>query len=752
MLFRANFLYILLSVFTLFYRSNAVFSEDINTREFHKSGLGSNIKHIFPYNEKDSEFIFISEDSILSYVDASSGEVLLRQVLDNKYTHYKLLNDSRSLGLYESKHNNLAKVLDLNTGIYSENVEAFHDLPSKELDFKRNDVAFHFNQEDLSITLDTKVQKSLKYSFDEKHFLVEKNMDLEIKYIDVNEKGTLLKVLIFDKYNNIYYKFDVNLTTRRLLNKWNLDNVSSNISHYTILEPIFVDIDFPEDFTIAPSDTTNVQQLLHNYIERVKFSVNAVRNYVFVEKKIKWATFILDVFSENKSEEAVQQRNRSFGFNKYLVAINEDNMVFGIDMNTGLTLWRFKIANKDAVIKGVVSDSNNVIEFIDEYGMVYKYTINDFTADGFDFEVELLPLKYFKGSKITGTRQLSTQSLLIQFSNDQDFVYFVNDIFEEKFSSDVVIKTLESKIVSQDIKNLKTIWTYDVDIDRYNLIKVTGKQLNDKVANVAITDVEKTLFKYINHNMIAVVLQDKQSDLLIVDILDSETGSIIQTVDIEDSKVDFESTIDVLFTENTLLVSYKSLDPVPEQKISVIELFENLETKEINFNVVSYIYPEVIVQMALTNTKYGVSVKNILFKLENGQVTMVPKTLLSTIRKNEKEMSDKEKMFIQPYYQVIPVNDHYVLTNTRQLLKPKNASDVELFSIDTNVESTTFVLDIEKYDIFINKIPTSNEFDILQENYQKYPILITVLIVLIALNFIQPMIKKRQLKLKYYIN
>ena len=484
----------------------------------------------------------------------------------------------------------------------------------------------------------------------------------------------------------------------------------------------------------------------------MKFSVNAVRNYVFVEKKIKWATFILDVFSENKSEEAVQQRNRSFGFNKYLVAINEDNMVFGIDMNTGLTLWRFKIANKDAVIKGVVSDSNNVIEFIDEYGMVYKYTINDFTADGFDFEVELLPLKYFKGSKITGTRQLSTQSLLIQFSNDQDFVYFVNDIFEEKFSSDVVIKTLESKIVSQDIKNLKTIWTYDVDIDRYNLIKVTGKQLNDKVANVAITDVEKTLFKYINHNMIAVVLQDKQSDLLIVDILDSETGSIIQTVDIEDSKVDFESIIDVLFTENTLLVSYKSLDPVPEQKISVIELFENLETKEINFNVVSYIYPEVIVQMALTNTKYGVSVKNILFKLENGQVTMVPKTLLSTIRKNEKEMSDKEKMFIQPYYQVIPVNDHYVLTNTRQLLKPKNASDVELFSIDTNVESTTFVLDIEKYDIFINKIPTSNEFDILQENYQKYPILITVLIVLIALNFIQPMIKKRQLKLKYYIN
>ncbi len=55
--------------------------------------------------------------------------------------------------------------------------------------------------------------------------------------------------------------------------------------------------------------------------------------------------------------------------------------------------------------------------------------------------------------------------------------------------------------------------------------------------------------------MIAVVLQDKQSDLLIVDILDSETESIIQTVDIEDSKVDFESIIDVLFTENTLLVS-----------------------------------------------------------------------------------------------------------------------------------------------------------------------------------------------------
>ena len=115
-------------------------------------------------------------------------------------------------------------------------------------------------------------------------------------------------------------------------------------------------------------------------------------------------------------------------------------------------------------------------------------------------------------------------------------------------------------------------------------------------------------------------------------------------------------------------------------------------------------------------------------------------------------MSNKEKMFIQPYYQVIPVNDHYVLTNTKQLLKPEYLENFELLSIDTNVESTTFVLDIEKYDIFIAKIPTSNEFDILQENYQKYPILITVLIVLIALNFIQPMIKKRQLKLKFYID
>lgn len=177
-----------------------------------------------------------------------------------------------------------------------------------------------------------------------------------------------------------------------------------------------------------------------------------------------------------------------------------------------------------------------------------------------------------------------------------------------------------------------------------------------------------------------------------------------------------------------------------------------MDTNEIKFDAVSYIYPEVIVKMAVTNTKYGVSVKNILFKLENGQITMVPKTLITTIRKNEKDMSDKEKMFIQPYYQVIPVNDHYVLTSTRNLLSPGTGSSVDLLSIDTNVESTTFVVDVEKYDIFINKIPTSNEFDILQENYQKYPILITVLIVLIVLNFIQPMIKKRQLKLKYYID
>lgn len=750
MLLNLNFLFLLLSLAPLFQKTNAVFAEDINTREFHKSGLGSNIEHIIPCKEKDAEFIFISEDSILSYVDATTGDILFRQSLDNDYSNYKLLNDSKSLGFYDKKEI-LVNVLDLDTGIFVDSVELFEHLPSKSL-LEIVKPVFDFNKEDLTIVVDTDVQKSLNFKFDEKHFLVSKNMDLEVKYIDVNKKGTLFKVLFFDKYNNIYYKFDINLITGKVLGKWALDNITSNINKYTILEPVFVDLDFPEDFTAIPTDGFNIQELLQNYIKRVQFSINAIHNYVFVEKNIKWATFVLDIFSENKSEEAVQQRNRSFGFNKYLVGINANNMIFGIDMNTGDIIWRFELVNKEANIIGVVSDANSAVELIDEYGMIYKYTIVDFTKENFKFDVEMLPMEKFSGSKIVKTRQLSTQSLFIQFANNEELVYYVDDVFETKFISDVLIKTSSDKVMSQNINNLNTIWAYNIDQTKYKLIKVTSKHLNDKVANLAITDVDNTLFKFINHNMIAIVLQDLDTDLLMVDILDSQTGVIIQTIDIEDAKIDFESPIDVLFTENTLLVSYKSLDPVPEQKISVIELFENLDTNEINFDAVSYIYPEIIVKMAVTNTKYGVSVKNVLFKLENGQVTMVPKTLLSTIRKNEKDMSDKEKMFIQPYYQVIPVNDHYVLTSTRQLLNPGISPSVDLLSIDTNVESTTFVVDVEKYDIFINKLPTSNEFDILQENYQKYPILITVLIVLIVLNFIQPMIKKKQLKLKYYID
>lgn len=284
-------------------------------------------------------------------------------------------------------------------------------------------------------------------------------------------------------------------------------------------------------------------------------------------------------------------------------------MIFGIDMNTGDVLWRFELVNKEANIKGVVSDANSVIEFVDEYGMIYKYTIVDFTKERFSFDVELLPMAKFSGSKIVETRQLSTQSLFVQFANNEEFVYYVDDIFEGKFISDVLIKTSSDKVVSQNISTLNTIWSYDIDESKYKLIKAVNKHLNDKVANVAITDVDNTLFKYINHNMVAIVLQNLDTELLTVDILDSQTGAIIQTIDIEDAKIDFESPIDVLFTENTLLISYKSLDPVPEQKISVVELFEDLDTNEIKFDAVSYIYPEVIVKMAVTNTKYGVSVR-----------------------------------------------------------------------------------------------------------------------------------------------
>ena len=379
---------------------------------------------------------------------------------------------------------------------------------------------------------------------------------------------------------------------------------------------------------------------------------------------------------------------------------------------------------------------------------------------------KLISKDILKESSINKAVNLGAENILIEYSNGNQEI--ISSIPEYKpVDEDVIIKfdSEANKIVGYSAETSTKLWTYTTDSNTEKIISFTNKHFDEQTSNVAITYGKKSLFKFLYQHLLAVASYNTENDLMTIDILDTKTGLLIKSIDLEkDEVVDLQSPINLLFGEHWLVFSYKSLKPVPEQKIGIIELYEKRSDvgkdkvvdsysyiPEPEFSLNTYIFPEIIFSLSLTKTKYGVSSKNIIVKLANGQITTIPKFILNSRRKVEKEMTAEDKLepFMQPYYQVIPINDQFVVSHERNLLSFKKE---DIFSVATNMESTTYICDLNRVDLFCSKFAPSGEFDILQSNFQRNQIIFTVTVLAIAMYFVEPMIKLRQLKLKYYID
>ena len=175
----------------------------------------------------------------------------------------------------------------------------------------------------------------------------------------------------------------------------------------------------------------------------------------------------------------------------------------------------------------------------------------------------------------------------------------------------------------------------------------------------------------------------------------------------------------------------------------------------------TFIAPGEIKTIAMTNSKFGITAKDIICGLsllpplrngrlildinERNQVSTIPRRLLDPRRPIGKPTaSDKEEMLI-PYEPYIPSDPRRTISHKYQILGAKH-----LTSSPALVESTSLLL-AHGLDLFFSRgVTPSGTFDILTDGFNKVQLLLTLAVLSAGIFVAKPAVQRKALRAKWF--
>ncbi|KAG0275120.1 hypothetical protein BGZ95_009165 [Linnemannia exigua] len=188
-----------------------------------------------------------------------------------------------------------------------------------------------------------------------------------------------------------------------------------------------------------------------------------------------------------------------------------------------------------------------------------------------------------------------------------------------------------------------------------------------------------------------------------------------------------------------------------------LELYEsdtrNQRTKSDTFSSFTAEKPHVIAQsfpfsqapsaIGVTTTKAGISAKDILFGLSRHTIMAVNHRFLDPRRPTAAPTAlEKEEMLIP--YSPIPDDARLYLSYNLEVANVK-----KIVTSPTLLESTTVVVAFGQ-DVFVTRHAPSKTFDILNEDFSKAQLMLTMVALVVVLFITKPMVVKKELKELWY--
>lgn len=276
------------------------------------------------------------------------------------------------------------------------------------------------------------------------------------------------------------------------------------------------------------------------------------------------------------------------------------------------------------------------------------------------------------------------------------------------------------------------------------IVAVQGKSLNQKMHSQGkVLGDRSVLYKYSNPNLIAVASTNDKKLELHISLVDGVSGSLVYSG--KHSRA--QTPINLVLCENWLTYSYWN-ERARRTELTVVELFEGLEqtnAKEFNsffplkqqlqFAIQSYIFPQGVTAMAVSETDQGLALRNLLIALPFGGILEISRKFVDARRPMEMTPELREEMII-PYIPELPINNEDFITYNQSILGVR-----AIKTSPSGLESTSLVF-AYGIDLFYSRVTPSGAFDVLKDDFD-YVLIFIVMVSLILATFLAKKIWRR---------
>lgn len=531
-------------------------------------------------------------------------------------------------------------------------------------------------------------------------------------------------------------------------------------------------IKLEDDFALTPTKailvdkpkSQNTIAKVHHLIENA-YSFNLVQRWVGRVKRhlAELGRFAVSITNSSGENQILNQVNEdAYGFGKILIyADSTKRSLIALDTSTGGRLWKTEISTKEEVTD-ILNINSNI------YVLLSKSLIQVSVREGTvlsTYEYNKNIEKVFKISIESGIfndePDLEPVAIAVKFEKSNSIKIISNiDDFQIK-PDQFLIQQLESAIEGYKVLDEKLIPTWKFSKDHSSIISVSSKPEPRVTSSIGITRFDKSvLYKYLNPNFISIISQDKNTQQLSIDILDGISGSVLYT-HVHDNEIVDVNSINLVEDDNWIIYTYFIKSPKLEQRIIVIDLFDTFENaigdkqasvlnNEYNSTInqiskKSFIFPERIISIKPSQTKFGITLKSIIALTETGNLLEIPKFILNSRRIDDKPIKPEDlqdEFRIMPYDPIIYKNTYQVLNHKLEL---KLDHENEILVKPTELESTSVVCFINKYNDFCTLIQPSLSYDLLSSTFDKVKLSLTILVLLIGYLITKPMVMTRKL-------
>ncbi|KAI9029669.1 hypothetical protein CLU79DRAFT_735346 [Phycomyces nitens] len=284
------------------------------------------------------------------------------------------------------------------------------------------------------------------------------------------------------------------------------------------------------------------------------------------------------------------------------------------------------------------------------------------------------------------------------------------------------------------------------------VVAISSRQPDEKVASLGrVLGNRNVLYKYLNPHMFAIITTIPESETLLVRLVDAVKGSILHEA-VHKNADTINNEVHVVQSENWIVYHYWSTGPQAKGYVAVVmELYEGekenerVESTEFSsfedikphVQSTAFIFPYSVRTMGVTNTRIGVSTREIIFALGSDQILGVTKRLLDTRRPMDKPSKDDIEEGLMPYGP-IPDERRAFLSYTEEI-----AGTNHIITSPALLESTSLVF-AYGLDTFYTRSSPSKQFDVLSEDFSKSQLLLTIVGLIVGILVAGPMVRRKR--------